>query len=443
MLRSAAALRQPSRCACIGAVRQQPAPATAAGGRFPPTRAMSGSDDGEAEAGTPSRAQVGASRRVVVKMGTAVVTHDGVEIALGRVTSIVEQIANWQRRGIQPVLVSSGSIGLGSTTLGFTETPKSLGKRQACAAVGQGLLIGFYTQAFAQLGVKVAQVLLTNEDLADRDRALCLRTTLLRLIEMGVVPVINENDSVSVRELLEVEPNTAVPTAVAFGDNDGLSARVATAIDADLLVLLTDVDGVFTSNPTVDPEAKLVSRLSIEELVEIDTAGAGSKGGTGGMGSKVGAAEWACSHGVTTLIANGRKHSTLRRAMLGEDVGTVVFPPAEQQRWRNTHVGVMQGRCHGQLILNGAACRTLQSGGKLLPENLTSIGGDDDFQPGDVVELVDEIGRVVGKGFANYSSEDCKSIAGVPSDQISTVLGWRGYDTIVSKENMLLADRFA
>jgi glutamate 5-kinase len=252
-----------------------------------------------------ARLEIGASRRVVVKMGTAVVTHDGVEIALGRVTSIVEQLAHWQRRGIQPVLVSSGSIGLGATDLGFGERPRSLGMRQACAAVGQGHLINFYRQAFGQLGVKVAQVLLTNEDLADRDRALCFRTTMLRLIELGVVPILNENDSVSVRELLEADGTSHENTV--FGDNDGLSARVATAIDADLLVLLTDVDGVFNVNPAVDPTATRLSHLEVEKLVDINTeeAAEGSTHGTGGMGSKVDAAVWACTHGVATLIANG------------------------------------------------------------------------------------------------------------------------------------------
>lgn len=252
-----------------------------------------------------ARLEIGASRRVVVKMGTAVVTHDGVEIALGRVTSIVEQLAHWHRRGLQPVLVSSGSIGLGATDLGLSERPRSLGMRQACAAVGQGHLINFYRQAFGQLGIKVAQVLLTNEDLADRDRALCFRTTMLRLIELGVVPILNENDSVSVRELLEADGNSQEDTV--FGDNDGLSARVATSIDADLLVLLTDVDGVFNRNPTVDPTAKRFSNLEVDRFVEINTeeVGEGTSHGTGGMGSKVDAAVWACNHGVTTLIANG------------------------------------------------------------------------------------------------------------------------------------------
>ncbi len=257
------------------------------------------------ESAKQARLELGASRRIVVKMGTAVVTHDGVEIALGRVTSIVEQLAQWHRRGLQPVLVSSGSIGLGATDLGFSERPRSLGMRQACAAVGQGHLINFYRQAFGQLGIKVAQVLLTNEDLADRDRALCFRTTMLRLIELGVVPILNENDSVSVRELLEADETKGENTV--FGDNDGLSARVATAIDADLLVLLTDVDGVFNRNPAVDPTATRFSHLEVEKFVEINTeeVGEGASHGTGGMGSKVDAAVWACNHGVTTLIANG------------------------------------------------------------------------------------------------------------------------------------------
>ena len=294
----------------VAAVRPAPAAARRAGcahalaRRHSAAAAPADGGDGAASAQQQARLEIGAARRVVVKMGTAVVTHDGVEIALGRVTSIVEQLAQWQRRGLQPVLVSSGSIGLGATDLGFSERPRSLGLKQACAAVGQGHLINFYRQAFGQLGITVAQVLLTDEDLADRDRALCFRTTMLRLIELGVVPILNENDSVSVRELLEADGASQENTA--FGDNDGLSARVATAIDADLLILLTDVDGVFNRNPSVDPDAQRLSHLEIDRLVEINTEEAAEgKHGTGGMGSKVDAAVWACKHGVTTLIANG------------------------------------------------------------------------------------------------------------------------------------------
>src|SRR6185295_15247089 len=198
-----------------------------------------------------ARKHLADAHRIVVKVGTHVVTHDGVELALGRVMELVEGLARLRQAGRDVVLVSSGAVGMGMRVLGLKERPRSLGMRQACAAVGQGHLMSVYTQAFAQLGVVAAQVLLTQEDLADRDRALCLRTTLMRLLEVGAVPVLNENDSVSVRELVEYRraqaPSLAVAGAAAtstmdgFGDNDGLSARVAVSLDADLLVLLTNV----------------------------------------------------------------------------------------------------------------------------------------------------------------------------------------------------------
>src|SRR3954453_17332870 len=201
-----------------------------------------------------ARKHLADAHRIVVKVGTHVVTHDGVELALGRVMEIVEGLARLRQAGREIVLVSSGAVGMGMRVLGLQERPRSLGIRQACAAVGQGHLIGLYTQAFAQLGVTAAQVLLTQEDLADRDRAICLRTTLLRLLELGVVPVLNENDSVSVAELIEYKRGQGAPAATtAFGDNDGLSARVAVALDADLLVMLTNVGGFFTANPKTDP----------------------------------------------------------------------------------------------------------------------------------------------------------------------------------------------
>src|SRR5262249_43320267 len=199
-----------------------------------------------------ARRSLRAAHRIVVKVGTHVVTHDGIQLALGRLMGLVESLSALHAQGREVVLVSSGAVGMGMRVLGLKERPRSLGLRQACAAIGQGHLIGMYTDAFAELGVTAAQVLLTQEDLGDRDRALCLRTTLMRLLELGAVPVLNENDSVSVRELVEYRraqaaaaPGDAPPPV--FGDNDGLSARVAVSLDADLLVLLTNVTGLYTA----------------------------------------------------------------------------------------------------------------------------------------------------------------------------------------------------
>src|SRR6478609_5101825 len=243
------------------AIRAQQWCSSPANGRFPGC---------QMSAPTEARKHLADAHRIVVKVGTHVVTHDGVDLALGRIMEIVEGLARLRQAGREIVLVSSGAVGMGMRVLGLKERPRSLGNRQACAAVGQGHLMSLYTDAFARFDVVAAQVLLTQEDLADRDRALNLRTTLMRLLELGAIPVLNENDSVSIAELVEHRraQSGAPDTAPAgFGDNDGLSARVAVSLDADLLVLLTNVGGLYTANPRVDASAQRIS-----ELADVDDA---------------------------------------------------------------------------------------------------------------------------------------------------------------------------
>src|ERR1017187_5338326 len=255
----------------------------------------------EIDSRTP-RATLREAHRLVVKVGTQVVTNEGSELALGRVTALVEGLASERKAGRDVVLVTSGAVGMGMRLLGLSQRPRSLGLRQACAAVGQGHLMAVYAEAFAKQGVIAAQVLLTQEDLADRDRALCLRTTLMRLLELGAVPVLNENDSVSVAELVDYKRAQAgavdAAAPVGFGDNDGLSARVAVALDADLLIMLTNVGGLFTANPRVDNSAAIISELTGVDDAALARASGGSIGGTGGMASKLLAARLATSEGT-------------------------------------------------------------------------------------------------------------------------------------------------
>src|SRR3569623_3298858 len=242
------------------------------------------------------------AHRIVVKLGTHVGTADGGKLAGERLTGIVSSLVKFRQAGREAGIVSSGAVGLGMQALGLTERPRSLGLRQACAAVGQSHLMAFYTQALGAWGVKAAQVLLTQEDLGDRDRALCVRTTLMRLIELGVVPVLNENDSVSVKELVEHQRKhgalSVAPARAVFGDNDGLSARVAVSLDADLLVLLTNVAGLFTANPTDDPTARRVGEVTVVDGALLAMASGGSAGGTGGMSRKLAAAQLASGEGT-------------------------------------------------------------------------------------------------------------------------------------------------
>jgi len=399
---------------------------------------------------SPSRRHLGDAHRIVVKLGTHVVTHDGVELALGRLMGLIEGMARLRQAGREVVLVSSGAVGMGMRVLGLKERPRSLGLRQACAAVGQGHLMGVYTQAFAQLGVTAAQVLLTQEDLGDRDRALCLRTTLMRLLELGVVPILNENDSVSVQELVEyrraqngistdpiLNPTTspAPPVVAGFGDNDGLSARVAVTLDADLLILLTNVAGLYTANPRVDAAAVRIPELAGIDDIAMARASGASAGGTGGMASKLVAARLAIAEGTTVLIAGGAEPKVLERALDGEDIGTLVTV-AERRPARIRHIAV-SARHRGALVVNDGALRALVAEkASLLPVGVLSVEGT--FDKGDVVEVRDGSGRVHGRGLVNYAADACRALAGHKSDDIDAILGWRGYDALITRDNLVM-----
>ena len=390
-----------------------------------------------------ARRHLAEAHRIVVKLGTHVVTDDGVELALERLTGIVEGVARLRRAGREIVLVSSGAVTMGVRALGLAERPRSLGLRQACAAVGQSHLMGVYTRAFAERGLTAAQVLLTQEDLADRDRALCVRTTLMRLLELGAVPVLNENDSVSVRELIEHRRATAAAPAVApasasalgFGDNDGLSARVAVSLDADLLVLLTNVGGLYTANPKYDAQATRIPELAGVDDAALARASGGSAGGTGGMASKLEAAALATGEGTTVLIAGGAEPRVLERALAGEDLGTLITV-ASRRPARLRHIAV-GARHRGALVVNEGALRALTSSkASLLPIGV--VGVDGSFEQGDVVEVRDGSGRVHGRGVVNYPADACRKLAGRHSDDIDAILGWRGYDALITRDNLVM-----
>lgn len=378
------------------------------------------------------RARLVDADRVVVKLGTHVVTHHGRDFALGRVFGLVEQLARLRRAGKDVVVVSSGAVGLGRRVLGL-DGELSLGLRQACAAAGQGQLISLYSQAFAQLDVAVAQVLLTQADLADADRALCLRTTLLRLLELGAVPILNENDSVSVREIIEHQGGE---TEAVFGDNDGLSARVAAALDADLLLLLTDVDGLYTANPRCDPSARRIPLLEAVDDAALARAVGGSSAGTGGMRSKLEAAQIACEAGVDVLIVDGHSERLVERALAGEDIGTLIPSPGRRGR-RLRRIAL--GRSEGALVINAGALRALRERkASLLPIGVVAVEGA--FGTGGLVELRDPSGLVLGRGLANYDAAACRKLVGRHSSEIDAILGWRGYDALVTRDNLVLQE---
>lgn len=385
-----------------------------------------------------NRRDVAAARRIVIKLGTGVVTHPEAGLALGRLSSLVEAACDLHRQGREVIVVSSGAVGMGQRVLGLAKRPDSLGLRQACAAVGQGHLMALYTQLFGQLGVKAAQVLLIQEDLADRDRALCVRTTLMRLLELGVVPILNENDSVSVRELMEFRRGQGGSgPALEFGDNDGLSARVAVAIDADLLVILTDVDGLYTANPRTDPEARRIGELAdVSEEALARTAGT-SAGGTGGMTSKLEAARLASKAGIGVLITSGHLPGALVAALAGEDRGTYV-PPAQRRSAHRRQIASGAPARGGLVVNEGAIAALHERKASLLPIGLVRVDGE--FARGELVEIRDGSGRVHGRGLVNYSSEECRRLAGRHSSEIASILGFCGYDAVIGRDNLALSE---
>ena len=379
------------------------------------------------------------AHRLVVKLGTAVVTTEESELAVARIENLALGLAKERKAGRDVVLVTSGAVGMGMRLLGLGQRPRSLGLRQACAAVGQGHLMAAYAEAFAKHGVIAAQVLLTQEDLGDRDRALCVRTTLMRLLELGAVPVLNENDSVSIRELVEYKRSQGaeIPGKV-FGDNDGLAARVAVTLDADLLVLLTNVDGLFTANPKQDPTARRIAFLDRVDESAMGRASGTSGGGTGGMMSKLEAARLATGEGTTVVIANGGEPSVLERILAGADIGTLI-PTPDPRRARLRFIAVAS-RKHGVLVLNEGALRALEKGkASLLPVGVIAVEGS--FDKGDVVEIHDGSRRVRGRGMVNYDADACRKLAGRQSDEIDAILGYRGYDAIITRDNLVMGTR--
>jgi glutamate 5-kinase len=385
---------------------------------------------------TIARATLREAHRLVVKVGTQVVTTEDSELAVGRMASLVEGLAEERKAGRDVVLVTSGAVGMGMRLLGLRQRPRSLGLRQACAAVGQGHLMAAYADAFAKQGLIAAQVLLTQEDLGDRDRALCVRTTLMRLLELGAVPVLNENDSVSIRELVEYRRRSgSEPVRSVFGDNDGLAARVSVTLDADLLVLLTNVDGLFTANPKSDPTATRISMLAEIDDIALARAAGTSSGGTGGMMSKLQAARLATGEGTSVVIANGGAPAVLATILAGDDVGTLI-PTPDRRRARLRFIAVASKK-FGALILNEGALRALEkSKASLLPVGVVNVEGS--FDKGDVVELRDGSGRVRGRGMVNYDADACRKLAGRQSEDIDAILGYRGYDALITRDNLVM-----
>jgi glutamate 5-kinase len=362
---------------------------------------------------------------LVVKIGTSSLTDPVTgDLRLSVLGGLAEVLTGLRRSGMSVILVSSGAVGAGCARLGLKERPTSVPLKQAAAAVGQGLLMSMYDRLFGALNQPVAQILLTRQDLMDRVRYLNARQTLMELLQLQVIPIINENDTVATEELR-------------FGDNDALSALVAGLIDAQWLVLLTDVDGLYSANPNTDPEAQLLHEVSeITEEMLRSAASRGSQWGSGGMASKLEAARIATTAGTTTVIASGRDPHHISSILAGEAVGTrFLAQPRTSQRKRWIAYGLVPV---GTLHLDSGAVRAVRDGGKsLLPAGIATIEGA--FEMGALVRLKDDSGNEFARGLVNYSSAELQKIRGHQSTEIPDLLQIEGAaPTVVHRDNLLI-----
>jgi glutamate 5-kinase len=376
---------------------------------------------------TGSRAEwLGTPRRIVVKVGSGVLSHGGVGLHRPTLQALAGCLARVQAQGVEPILVSSGAILAGMEALGLTERPRDLPLKQAAAAVGQSHLMRAYEEAFQPCGGRVAQILLTQEDLRHRSRYLNARNTLFTLLGLRVLPIVNENDTVAVRE-------------IQFGDNDTLSALVAHLVQADLLVILTDTEGVFTADPHRDPSARLIPLVRPQDAVASFCAeDTGSAASIGGMTSKVRAAHRAAVAGIPTVVASGRSPESVEAILRGEEVGTLFIPSRSRMRSRKRWLA-FASLPRGGIVVDAGARGALVVGRKsLLPSGVR--GTQKTFRAGDVVSLVDLAGQEFGRGLANYSRDEVEKIKGLKSDEIAGVLGAKAYDEVVHRDNLVILE---
>jgi glutamate 5-kinase len=364
------------------------------------------------------------AKTLVIKVGSSLVTNQGRGLDISAIARWAGQIARLRSAGRRVVLVSSGAIAEGMQRLGWTKRPHAMHELQAAAAVGQMGLVQAYESAFRQHGLDAAQVLLTHADLADRQRYLNARSTLRTLLELGVVPVINEND-------------TVVTDEIKFGDNDTLGALVANLIEADALVILTDQAGLYESDPRKDPQAKLVrENAAMDPRLEAMAGGTGSAIAKGGMLTKVQAARRAARSGAHTAIAAGSEPDVLVRLAQGEAIGTLLtagtMPLAARKQWLADHLTVS-----GRVTLDAGAVKALARDGKsLLPVGVVDVSGE--FQRGAVVGCLDPSGREVARGLANYSAEETRRIMRKPSAEIEAILGYVDGPELIHRDNLVL-----
>ncbi len=363
-------------------------------------------------------------KRLVVKVGSSTLSYPTGKLNISQMEQLVRELADLRNSGKEVILVTSGAVGAGMGRLGLSQKPKTIPEKQATAAIGQGLLMHMYEKLFSEYGVTVAQVLLTREDMIDRRRFLNARNALNALLQLQALPIVNENDTIAVEE-------------IKFGDNDSLSALVASLVDAELLILLTDIDGLYTANPAANKKATLINVVAdINNELEELAGDTGSGLGTGGMVTKIQAAKIAMSSGFSMIIARGREEKVIKRILQGEQLGTLFLPKEtrlhSKKRWIAFGSNV-QGKI---LIDEGAQMALLEEGKSLLPTGIIGIEGS--FEVGNTVSVYCNQ-REIGRGIVNYSAGEIDKIKGKKTKDIAKILGYKDFDEVIHRNNFVLS----
>ncbi len=365
------------------------------------------------------------AKRIVIKVGSSTITYANGKRNFSQIDRLAREISDLQNQGKEMLLVSSGAVAVGVDRLGLPAKPATIPGKQAAAAVGQGVLMHTYEKIFADYGQIVAQVLITRTEAIDRHRYTNTRNTFMELIKQGVIPVVNENDVVALDELK-------------IGDNDNMSALVAGIVDADLVIILSDIDGLYTANPATHPDAKLVPTvLEITPEVEASAGGVGSARGTGGMATKIQAAKAATSSGIQLVIASGTEKNAIPRILQGEELGTLFVSRENRLQFRKRWLA-FGAKIQGSIVVDDGCARAVRKAGgcSILPAGICKVVGS--FQTGSTVSVVDGERHELARGLVHYTSEELEKIKGCKSGDIENILGHKNYDEVIHRDDLVI-----
>lgn len=365
------------------------------------------------------------AKRIVVKVGTSTITYSNGKRNFSQIDRLARELSDLQNQGKEMILVTSGAVAVGVDRLGLPQKPDTIPGKQAAAAVGQGVLMHTYEKFFADYGQVVAQVLLTKTESIDRHRYTNSRNTFMELLKQGVIPIVNENDVVALDELK-------------IGDNDNMSALVAGIVDADLVIILSDIDGLYTANPQTNPDAELVSLVTeITPEIEASAGGVGSARGTGGMATKIQAAKAATSSGINLVIASGTEKNAIPRIVNGENIGTLFVSRENRLQFRKRWLA-FGARIQGSVVVDAGCAEAIHKAGgcSILPAGVVSVEGC--FEPGSTISVKDGDGHELARGLSHYSSEELEKIKGCKSCDIEDIIGHKNYDEIIHRDDLVI-----